>query len=56
MWFSKKTIEQRLLTTERDRQQNATTNNSLKELSEQYLEDVSGGGSGWVRFYWKRSF
>ncbi|MWP48432.1 MULTISPECIES: hypothetical protein [unclassified Gilliamella] len=54
MFFSKKTIEQRLRDTEAKRK-NVPNAKAMEELAAQYLDEVNGG---WWRAYarWRRSF
>jgi len=59
MFFSKKTIEQRLRETEAKRG-NAPCVKDMQEITEQYLGDINGGG-GWPKSHhnykeWGRSY
>ena len=57
MFFSKKTIEQRLRETEAKRG-NAPCVKDMQEITEQYLGNISGGGE-WEKSYhsqWGRSY
>jgi len=56
MFYSKKAVEQRLRETEAKRENDPSVK-GMKEITEKYLEEISGG-RGWWRAYarWTRSF